>query len=469
MIGVILCGGAGSRLWPASREYHPKPFLRLPDGQSLMQKTLRRGASLPGMEEIVSVTNRNLLFKIYDELKHARLDIPVRHILEPFGRNTAPAIAAAAFAVRERHGDDAVILVLAADHLIADAMAFSRAVEQAEAFALADRMAVFGIRPTRAETGYGYLEADGDRVARFVEKPDAATAEALIRNGNVYWNSGMFCFKAGVILSELERRSPEVYRGVEKCLQNSIIGGNENTLDLNPDLFASVPDISIDYAVMEKSDRLAIVPCDIGWSDVGSWSAWCGLVPEDADGNRVVGDADDARLLDATNCDILTHGRLVAAIGVDDLLIVDTDDAVLVADKNKTEAVKTLYNRLKQEDHPSYRQHTTVYRPWGSYSLLETAERFTIKKLTLHPGGAISLQLHRHRSEHWIVVSGMAEIAYDDKVFFLGSNESTYIKAGHRHRIFNRGLIDLVIIEVQCGDYLGEDDVVRFEDDYGRC
>ncbi len=472
MISVILCGGAGSRLWPVSRELHPKPFLRLADGQSLIQKAFLHGAGLPEVKEILTVTNKELRLKVDEEFKSTRLQSALHYILEPFGRNTGPAIAGAALETKRRHGEETVMLILPADHLIADQPAFNAAVAQAVQLARQDFLVTFGIKPIRPETAYGYIEADGSQVRRFVEKPDQATALEYVDTGNFFWNAGIFCVKAATVLSELATYAPELLTGVEACLAASYRrAGTQKcetgNLELDAETFAAIPNISIDYAVMEKSKRVAMVPCDIGWNDLGSWETLCALNPADQDGNHI-SDPHRAVLHNVANCDIQTQERLVAALGVENLLIVDTPDALLVADKKNVQDVKLIYNRLKDEDHEAYKHHRTVYRPWGSFTLLETGPRFKIKRIELKPGASISLQLHHHRSEHWIVVSGMAEVTCDDKVFFLDTNESTYIKAGHRHRVANRGIIVLVMIEVQSGDYLGEDDIVRFDDIYGR-
>lgn len=467
MISVILCGGAGSRLWPVSRESHPKPFLRLPDGQSLLEKTFIRAGRLPNSSEILTITNRTLLFKSAQAAKGGGA-VPTSYILEPFGRNTAAAATAAALKVNQRHGGEAVILILAADHLIADFQAFDAAVAQARELAAQGRLVTFGIKPDGPETGYGYIEADGNRVLRFVEKPDVEKAAEYVACGKFLWNSGMFCFTAQTFLKEMSRHAPEILVSMERCLAASGSAGFEyDALELDSATFAEVPSISIDYALMEKSDLVSVVPCDIGWSDIGSWKVLSALDQCDECANHL-SDPDNTILKDTKDCDIHSEGRLVAVLGLENLLIVDTPDALLVADKSRTQDVKHIYEHLKTEGHEAYRQHRTDYRPWGSYTVLETGPRFKIKRLEIKPKTSISLQLHHHRNEHWIVVSGMAEVTCNGETFFVDTNQSTYIKAGHKHRVANRGLIDLVIIEVQSGEYLGEDDIVRFDDDYGR-
>lgn len=468
VVPVILCGGAGSRLWPVSREQHPKPFIRLNDTESLLQKAFLRGAALHGVNEIVTVTNRELFFKSEDEFQQVNdRELPIRYLLEPFGRNTAAAIAAAALHLQEQHGDQATLLVLAADHLIEQPAAFSQAVARAVELAGQGKLVTFGITPTAPETGYGYIEADHETVIRFIEKPDQASAQHYLESGRFLWNSGMFCFQAGALLTNLDQHSPEVLNAVQACLAQSrrVQGAGQFQLQLDPDTFAVVPDISIDYAVMEKSADIAVVPCDIGWSDVGSWEAVAALTPADAQGNNVQG---QAVLHNVQNCYIHSPDRMVGATGINNLVIIDTPDALLVANRNATQDVKHLYTRLKANGHPAYRIHRTEYRPWGSYTILEEGNHFKIKRLEVKPGGRLSLQMHHHRSEHWVVVSGIAKVINGHEEKLVNTNESTYIPAGHRHRLENPGLIDLILIEVQSGEYLGEDDIVRFDDHYGR-
>lgn len=467
VIGIILCGGAGSRLWPSSRELFPKPFLPLTDGESLLQKTFLRASAIPGMTEVLTVTNRQLLFLAMEEVRRANVSASFRHILEPFGRNTAPAIAAAALEVEKTRGRDECMMVLAADHLILNQAAFIEATVKARELAAADKLVVFGIKPTAPEIGYGYIESDNGAVLRFCEKPDAETARAFVDSGRFFWNSGMFCFKVDTLLAEFERHAPDVLAAVARCVDKSRRIFQDGHLELNRELFADVPDISIDYALMEKSDRIAMIPCDIGWSDVGSWDAWNSLLPADADANRVREPA-NALLRDTHNCDINNGSRLVATLGVRDLLIVDTTDAVLIADKSRAAEVKHIYNELKANNNPAHKNHDIVYCPWGSYMILLETPTYKMKQLVVKRGEAISLQSHTRRNEHWVVVGGEAEVTRNDDVFTLRLNESAYIKAGDKHRVANRGGADLVIIEVQTGTYLGEDDIVRFEDRYER-
>jgi mannose-1-phosphate guanylyltransferase / mannose-6-phosphate isomerase len=471
LIPTILCGGAGSRLWPVSRELHPKPFIRLADGQSLLQKAWLRGVALPDVAETLTVTNRELFFKTEDEYREVAgtqyPDLANSFILEPFGRNTAPAIAAAALQVAASHGEDTLLLVLAADHLITDQPAFAQAVAQAMRLAAQGKLVTFGIQPETPETAYGYIEADGNTVLRFVEKPSLEKAREYVESGNYLWNSGMFCFSAGTMLREMQLHCPSILAATRACLEQSrrAQGKSYTQTELDPETFGRVPDDSIDYAVMEKSRNVAVVPCSIGWSDIGSWNALGELTAPDAQGNRIEG---EVMLHDVSNCYIQSNQRIVGAIGINNLVVIDTPDAVLVADRGRVQDVKLLYARLKAQGHETHRLHTTVHRPWGTYTVLEEGTRFKIKRIVVKPAASLSLQMHHHRSEHWIVVSGMAKVVNGDQEILVNINESTYIPAGHKHRLENPGVVDLVMIEVQSGEYLGEDDIVRFDDVYGR-
>ncbi|HET7731218.1 MAG TPA: mannose-1-phosphate guanylyltransferase/mannose-6-phosphate isomerase [Usitatibacter sp.] len=468
LIPTILCGGAGSRLWPVSRELHPKPFIRLADGESLLHKAFLRGARQAGAAEVLTVTNRELLFKTRDEYAEVNLAaMPTSFILEPFGRGTAAAVAAAALRVAAVHGEDAVMLVLPADHLIADEAAFAAAVAEASRLAQSGRLVTFGIRPEGPETGYGYIEASGRDVVRFVEKPTLEVARTYVESGRFLWNSGMFCFTAGTLLAEMEQHCPDVLQAVRACLERSTIaqGAGFSQLELEPESFARVPDISVDYALMERSRRVAVVPCSIGWSDIGSWSAIGDLTAPDAQQNRVEG---RAFLHEVTSCYIRGEGRIVGAVGVDNLLIIDTADALLVAGRAHAQDVKQIFAQLKAQGHEAHRLHRTVHRPWGTYTVLEEGPGFKIKRIEVKPGASLSLQMHHHRSEHWVVVSGSAKVVNGERELTVATNESTFIPAGNKHRLENPGHHDLVMIEVQSGPYLGEDDIVRFDDKYGR-
>jgi len=468
LIPTILCGGAGSRLWPVSRESHPKPLIRLADGQSLLQKAFLRGASLAGVREILTVTNRELVFKTRDEFREVdERALPTSFILEPFGRGTAAAVAAAAIRVREEHGEDAILLVLPADHLIADQAAFGAAVAQAARLARERRLVTFGIRPQSPETGYGYIEAEGNEVVRFVEKPSQEAARSYVESGRFLWNSGMFCFSAGTVLEEMAAHCGELLRAVQRCMGRSPLARGEgfSQVEIDPETFAEVPDTSIDYALMERSRRIAVVPCAIGWSDIGSWNAIGELTQPDVNRNRVEA---EVVLHDVSGCFIRGEERMIGALGVEDLLIIDTADALLVASRDRSQDVKLLYSQLKQRGHEAYKLHRTVHRPWGTYTVLEEGEGFKIKRIEVKPGARLSLQMHHHRSEHWVVVSGTAKVTNGERELLVHTNESTFIPAGHKHRLENPTGEDLVMIEVQSGSYVGEDDIVRFDDAYGR-
>ena len=476
LVPILLSGGAGTRLWPVSREAHPKPFMQLADGQSLLQKTFVRAARIGGVDTVMTVTNREYFFKTRDDYEALGKDAAVSKpfLLEPLGRNTAPAVALSALWAAEQWGVDTVLLVLAADHLIEGDEAFGKAVRIASELADTGRLVTFGVKPTTPETGYGYIErgdalktAGGYDVARFVEKPPLELAQEYVASGRHFWNSGIFCFSAGTILAELKRHSPRIHEGAQECWAKTKARkrSDEGAVEIDHDTFAHLPDVSIDYAVMEKSDRVSMVLAEFSWSDIGSWNAVSGLVRPDEAGNRVVG---EAVLVDAENTFVRAEGRMVAAVGTRNLIIVDTPDALLVADRDRTQDVKKVVEQLKLQQHETYKVHRTVTRPWGTYTVLEEGDRFKIKRIVVKPGGILSLQMHHHRSEHWVVVSGIAKVVRDDEAYFVNVNESTFIPAGRRHRVENPGMLELVMIEVQSGDYLGEDDIVRFEDNYGR-
>ena len=463
---VLLSGGAGSRLWPVSREAHPKQFQPLAGELSMLQETLKRTSGLDESAPVV-VCNEEHRFMVAEQLRQVNLDAGAL-ILEPVGRNTAPAVALAAlYAVAE--DPDALLLVLPADHVIQDVAAFVEAVGKAVPLAQQGRMMTFGVVPTSPETGYGYIKC-GESLAgdlfdleRFVEKPDAATAAAYLESGSYLWNSGMFLLGAAVYLEELGKHAPEIL----KCCRAAMEGANRDMDFIRPEpaLFDSCPSDSIDYAVMENTDRGGVVSLDCGWSDVGAWSALWDVADRDEDGNVIKG---DVVLEDCHNNYFRSESRLVAATGVDNLVVVETPDAVLVADREKVQDVKKIVTRLKSSERSEASLHHRVFRPWGSYESLIVSERFQVKRIVVNPGQTLSLQMHHHRAEHWIVVAGTAEVTCEDKVFMLGEDESTYIPLGHKHRLANPGRIPLELIEVQSGTYLGEDDIVRFEDVYGR-
>jgi mannose-1-phosphate guanylyltransferase / mannose-6-phosphate isomerase len=472
LIPVILSGGSGSRLWPVSRESSPKPFMRLGEGLSLLRMTFERACALPGATGILTVTNRDHLFQTCEE--YGRSELAGTIMLEPCGRNTAPAVAMAAIEVEQRHGEDAVMLILAADHLIRDQDGFAADVGRAVQLAAAGMLVTFGIPPQRPETGFGYIElgdsldaGDAYRVRSFVEKPFLELAEKYVASGRYLWNSGMFCFTAGAMLAALQEHQPallEQARAASKASRDRVDRGSR-IVEIDAAAFERLPDISIDFAVMEKAANVAVVKASFDWSDIGSWNAIHDVLGADAQGNGVVG---EAILVGVTNTYVQSSDRLVAAVGVDNLVIVDTPDALLVANRTRTQEVKRVVEQLKSRQHESVKVHRTVARPWGTYTVLEEGAGFKIKRIVVKPGQSLSLQMHHHRSEHWVVVSGTAKVTNGEEVKLVRKNESTYIPAGNRHRLENPGMLDLVMIEVQSGDYLGEDDIVRFQDSYGR-
>ena len=466
LLPIILSGGAGTRLWPVSREAHPKPFMRIGGGKSLLMQTYERALAVSGQAAPLIVTNRDYYLRSLDELSPH--EIKPHYLLEPSGRNTAPAITLAALWAAEQE-NDACLLVMPADHLVTDTAAFQRAAQQAEMLAKDGFLVLFGIRPTAPETGYGYIEMGAQvgqqahAVQRFVEKPDAATALNYLAQGNYVWNSGIFCFKASTILEALATYHPALLEAAREVWKNTQSAGDK--IDL-PAGFAQLDGISIDYAVMEKAKNIAVVPGEFGWSDMGAWSAVADVIPADAQGNK--SSNCEPILIDSRNTYIDSKDRLVAAIGLDNVLIIDTPDALLVADRSKSQEVRQVVSRLKASGHEAHKIHRTAVRPWGTYTVLGEGQGFKIKRVVVKPGQSLSLQMHHHRSEHWVVVFGTANITVGDNTTLMTQNESTYIPIGARHRLENPGITDLVLIEVQCGSYLGEDDIVRFSDSYGR-
>jgi mannose-1-phosphate guanylyltransferase/mannose-6-phosphate isomerase len=466
LIPVILSGGAGTRLWPLSRELHPKQLLALSGGdRTMLQETVARVAGLPDVAASVVVCNEAHRFLVAEQLRQLGGAAP-EILLEPVGRNTAPAIALAAHAAMAN--GDPLLLVLPADHVIRDVQAFQDAVRLALSSAEAGKLVTFGVVAHQPETGYGYIRRGGGAgpvytIDRFVEKPDLETARRFVASGDYYWNSGMFLFRASRYLEELERHAPDI---AEACRKASASGRRDlDFIRVDADAFAGCRSDSIDYAVMEKTLDAIVVPLDAGWSDVGSWSSLHAAVEQDARGNVLRGDVITE---DTDGCFVYSQSRLVAVVGLKDHVVVETKDAVLVAPKERVQDVKALVARLKASGRYEHSLHREVFRPWGSYDSVESGERYQVKRLTVKPGASMSLQLHHHRAEHWIVVSGTARITRNDEVFLLEENQSTYIPLGARHRIENPGKITLHIIEVQSGSYLGEDDIVRFEDRYGR-
>ncbi|MFM0489943.1 mannose-1-phosphate guanylyltransferase/mannose-6-phosphate isomerase [Paraburkholderia graminis] len=467
---VILCGGSGTRLWPMSRGGYPKQYLKLTGDHTLVQQTALRLRGIADARPPIVVTNNDQRFMVAEQLR--QIDVTSSAIvLEPASRNTAPAIAVAAlFALRE--SPDSLLLVLPSDHVIAGEAAFCEAARAAAQTARDGYLVTFGIAPTEPHTGYGYIHAgaalvDGARtfaVDSFVEKPDADTARRFIEKGGYYWNSGMFMLKASTYIEELRRYEPEILLQAELALSGA--PRDDDFLRLEPQAFAASPNTSIDHAVMEKTTRAAVVAvADLGWSDIGSWTALADIAERDAQGNVLIGDV----LTDAvSNSYIRAEHRLVAAIGVDNVVIVETADAVLVAHRDRAQDVKKIVERLNAMGRHESVTHRRVVRPWGSYEGIDSGERFQVKRIVVNPGAQLSLQMHHHRAEHWIVVKGTALVTNGDKEIILTENQSTYIPLGVTHRLLNPGKIPLELIEVQSGAYLGEDDIVRFEDTYGR-
>lgn len=470
MIPVILSGGSGTRLWPYSRAQYPKQFLPLVDDNTMLQDTVLR---LQGIEDLAApwvICNEDHRFMVAEQLRACQRK-PAGIVLEPVGRNTAPAIALAALAI-QAGGSDAVLLVLPADHAIGDLEAFHDTVAVAKAQAEAGKLVTFGVVPTAPETGYGYIRrnqpvdnAQGEvfQVMQFVEKPTQGVAERYISTGEYYWNSGMFMFKPSRYLEELEKYNPEMLAVCRGAFEKAEVDLDFTRIDRAS--FEACPDDSIDYAVMEKTDAAVVVPLTADWSDVGSWSALWEVSSKDKSGNTQKG---DIITHETRNCYIQADRKLIATVGVEDLVIVDTDDALMVASKDKVQDVKAIVGELKSTGRSEASTHRKVYRPWGYYDSIDFGERFQVKRIVVRPGAELSLQMHHHRAEHWVVVSGTAVVVNGDKEIMLTENQSTYIPIGQKHQLKNPGAIPLELIEVQSGSYLGEDDIVRFKDLYGR-
>ena len=465
---VVLSGGSGTRLWPLSRKNQPKQFLALVGERSLYQETVLRAAALPDAQAPITVCSDDHRFMVGEQLQAIDVDSG-GILLEPAPRNTAPAIALAALHAVARDAD-ATLLVMPADHLIEDEAAFRDAVAKATVLSREGWLVAFGIEPDYPETGYGYIRRGaalgeaGYRIDRFVEKPDLATAEGYLSEGDYAWNSGMFLFSADRYLEELGRHAPGILDAAREA--HARASSDLDFTRVDEAAFKASPSDSIDYAVMEKTDRAAVVPVSCGWSDIGSWSSLWSVAERDADGNRHEGD-----VISVDTKDSLVRAserRLVATIGVEDLVIVDTPDATLVARKDRVQDVKAVVDALNAAGRTEHLSHRKVYRPWGSYDSIGVGPRFQVKRIVVKPGAALSLQKHAHRAEHWIVVSGVAEVTCDDRVFDVHENQSTYIPLGAVHRLRNRGTEPVELIEVQSGSYLGEDDIVRLEDVYGR-
>ncbi|UHM91435.1 mannose-1-phosphate guanylyltransferase/mannose-6-phosphate isomerase [Rahnella victoriana] len=472
ILPVIMAGGTGSRLWPMSRELYPKQFLRLHGEQSMLQETVDRLKGFEAAEPLV-ICNEEHRFLVAEQLRQVN-QLSNNIILEPFGRNTAPAITLAALsAVNE--GEDPLLLVLAADHVIEDKAAFHLAVKNAVPYAEHGKLVTFGIVPTGPETGYGYIQRGMElssnydpvfQVQRFVEKPDLQTALQYLETGDYYWNSGMFLFSARRFLEEMGKYRPDILEACRSAIQTSHSDESQDFIRVDEEAFRLCPDESVDYAVMEKTTDAIVVPLDAGWNDVGSWSALWEVNNKNTEGNAVSG---DVFTHNATNCYINTDEKLVAAIGVDNLVIVNTKDAVLIIDKSQVQDVKKVVEFLKMSQRREYRLHRESYRPWGRNDNVVNSARYHINRITVKPGGQFSLQMHHHRSEHWLILSGTARIILEDKNYLLTENQSAFIPIGAQHMLENPGKIPLELLEIQSGSYLEDDDIIRIKDQYGRC
>ncbi len=457
MTNIILCGGSGTRLWPISRTLMPKQFVRLFDDKSLFQLTVERNSKVCEGQFIVS--NLEQYFLALDQLEELH-KTNNRYLLEPLGRNTAPAIALACFGLPEEE----IVLVTPSDHLIKDEVAYKKVLKEAEKLAGEDYLVTFGITPSFAETGFGYIEANGENVNAFHEKPDLDTATEYLEAGNYYWNSGMFCFKAGIFLEELKKYAPNIYETSRKAFDNAE-QVTDNQSRIKDDFMRAIPEDSIDYAVMEKSDKVKVVASDIGWSDVGSFDSLFEELPKDKNDNTL---NPNHISIDSKNNLVYGYDRKIATVDIEDCIVVDTGDALLISKKGSSQKVKKIVEELKSSNSELHNIHLTGHRPWGSYTILEDKEGYKIKKIEVKPGKRLSLQSHKFRNEHWVVVSGKATITLNNDIFILNENESTYIKAGDKHRLANETDKILVIIESQVGSYTGEDDIVRYDDDYER-
>ena len=465
MIPVIMSGGSGTRLWPLSRKHRPKQFIALFGENTMFQETLTR---LDGVDEIqppIVICNNDHRFMVAEQLHELEVASP-NIILEPIGRNTAPALAVSALQAQAT-GEDPILLVLAADHTIDNVAVFHQAIEAAKIQAEEGKLVTFGIVPTSPNTGYGYIQADQKNVISpvkaFVEKPNLETATQYVESGNYYWNSGMFMFKASTLILELEKYSPDILSSCRDALSKGDKDLDFIRLDIAA--FTACRSDSIDYAVMEQTDKTVVVPLNADWNDVGSWSSLWECATQDIDNNVLQG---DVMIDDVQNSYIHSEHRLVSVLGLDNIVVVETADAVMVASKDSAQNVKNIVNRLVNEKREEAENHRLCYRPWGCYDAIDVGERFQVKRITVNPGASLSLQMHHHRAEHWIVVTGTAEVTCDDKVMLVSENESTYIPIGTKHRLHNPGRVLLEMIEVQSGSYLGEDDIIRFEDNYSR-
>lgn len=457
MTNIILCGGNGTRLWPISRTLMPKQFVKLFDDKSLFQLTVKRNSKMCNSQFIVS--NAEQYFLAIDQLEELNIT-KNKYLLEPIGRNTAPAIALACLAL----DPEEIVLVTPSDHLIKNEKEYQKVISRAKELASQNNLVTFGIKPSFAETGFGYIEAEGEDVKAFHEKPDFDTATKYLKARNYYWNSGMFMFKAGVFLKELHKYSPEIYEASKNAYDNKQLITN-NQLRITHEYMSAIPEDSIDYAVMEKSDRVKVVPSDIDWSDVGSFDALYEELPKDEDSNTL---NHNHISIDSKNNLIYGNERKIATVDIEDCIIVDTGDALLISKKGSSQKVKNVVEKLKTQNSQLHNIHLTGHRPWGTYTILEDSLGYKIKRIEVKPGKRLSLQKHFHRNEHWIVVSGTATVTVGDETKLIRPNESTYIKMGEVHRLANGGKIPVVLIEAQVGEYTGEDDIVRIDDDYKR-
>jgi len=458
MTNIVLCGGNGTRLWPISRTLMPKQFVKLFHDKSLFQLTVERNSKLCESQLIVSNTEQ--YFLALDQLEELH-KTNNKYLLEPIGRNTAPAIALSCLILNK----DKIVLVTPSDHLIKDEVSYVKVLQRAKQLAEKDNLVTFGITPKFAETGFGYIESDGENVKAFHEKPDAKTAQSYVEAGNYYWNSGIFCFKAGVFLEELQKYSPKIYEMSKKAFDNLKANTATDMFRIAHDDMANIPDNSIDYAIIEKSDKVKVVASDMGWSDVGSFDALAQEFEKDENGNSI---DENLIAINSSNNFIYSSNRMIALANIDNLIVVDTPDALLITKKGNSQQIKSIVKELKGKESYLHHIHLTAHRPWGTYTILEENHKYKIKRIVVKPGKRLSLQKHFHRSEHWIVVEGTALVTVENKEKLVRPNESTYIPIGNTHRLENPGKVDVILIEAQVGEYLGEDDIVRIDDDYKR-